>query len=115
MFRFLASEVGAFLPEYAVVTIWHLRDLAAGKRLLILAKDAQHFFVPQFEDLDKQDMLDFGAGYPKVMEALPLVEHERAKLHRSYLANVIYTLVGDPFRKWVNNVMELRNRKIQQE
>ena len=32
VYRFLATEVGCLLPDYNVVTIWHLRDLAAGKR-----------------------------------------------------------------------------------
>ena len=36
VYRFLAGEVGAYLADYDVVTIWHLRDLAAGKRKLIL-------------------------------------------------------------------------------
>ena len=112
VYRFLATEVGAYLPEYAVATIWHLRDIAAGKRRLILAKDIQYLFIPQFEGLKIETMLAFGTQYPEVMRALPIVEHERLKLHRQYIANVTYTLAGDPFYHWVQSIMEARNRAI---
>ena len=76
----------------------HHRDVAAGKRKIILASDAKHFWVPMYEDLDKEDMLLFAATYPEVMRALPIVEHERLKLHRSFIACIIFTIVGQPFR-----------------
>ena len=82
---------------------------------MILAKEAKHLFVPQFEDLDKEDMLLFAADYPAVMQALPLVVHEQEKLHRAYIANVIYTLIGEPFRKWVADIMDKRTKKIQED
>ena len=37
VFRFLSFEVGAYLPSYDSVTIWHLKDLAAGRRKIIKA------------------------------------------------------------------------------
>ena len=64
VYRFLATEVGAYVPDYKVVTIWHLKDIAAGKRRLILCKDAKQIFVPQFEGLNKEEMLKFAADYP---------------------------------------------------
>ena len=41
-------------------------------------------------------MLNFAKNYPEVMEYLP-VDSEIKKLTRSYLGNIIYTLVGEPF------------------
>ena len=35
VYRFLSSEVKAYLPSYETVTIWHLRDLASGKKRLL--------------------------------------------------------------------------------
>ena len=35
------------------------------------------------------------------MEALPLVQREILKMPRAYLANIIYTLSGAAFEKWV--------------
>ena len=39
IFRFLATEVGVYLSSYATVTIFHLKDICAGKRRIIKAKD----------------------------------------------------------------------------
>ena len=50
-----------------------------------------------------------------VSKCLPTEQREVYKLPRAYLANVIYTLVGDKFRKWVEQKIEERNEKIMQE
>ena len=42
-------------------------------------------------------MLAFGEQYTEVMRALPLTNKEILKLPRSYIANVIYTIIGEPF------------------
>ena len=39
---------------------------------------------------------------------------EVLKLPRAYIANVIYTLVGQPFADWVNSGIESRNQKLTQ-
>jgi len=43
------------------------------------------------------------------------VEEEILKLPRAYIANVIYTLVGPPFKEWVDSVIAQRNQKILEE
>ena len=48
------------------------------------------------------------------MNALP-VEAEIKKLPRQYIANVIYTLVGDPFYQWVQLKINERNEKVKQQ
>ena len=35
VYKFLSHDCGAYLPSYDTVTIWHLRDLMAGKRMRI--------------------------------------------------------------------------------
>ena len=37
VYRFLAFEVNAYLPPFADVTCWHLRDLACGKKKFLKA------------------------------------------------------------------------------
>ena len=37
------------------------------------------------------------------------------KLLQQYIANVIYTVVGNPFAQWVKSQMEKRNEKIKAE
>ena len=53
--------------------------------------------MPQFKGLGIEAMLDFAKDYPEVYYALPSERRELDKLHRGYVANVIYTLVGKPF------------------
>ena len=46
VYRFLGAEVGAYLDTYQVMTVWHLRDIMAGKRSLIKSKDVKYLNVP---------------------------------------------------------------------
>ena len=59
--------------------------------------------------------MEFGKHYEEVKRALPYYVGEIDKLHRQYVINVIYTLVGDPFSDWVNEVMTARNERIARE
>ena len=51
VYRFLSSEVNAYLPQYDSVTVWHMRDLVANRRRRIKCADIKHINVPQFEGL----------------------------------------------------------------
>ena len=46
------------------------------------------------------------------MQYLPETPKEILKLPRAYLGNVLYTVVGDPFKRWVKEQMEARNKKV---
>ena len=48
------------------------------------------------------------------MRAFP-IEKERQKLTRPYVANVIYTILGDEFSKWVDKKIDQRNKKVKEE
>ena len=39
-------------------------------------------------------------------------ERDIRKLPRQWIANVIYTLVGDPFREWVSKTIKKRNDTV---
>ena len=39
VYHFLTHDCGIYLPHYDTVTIWHLRDIASGKRRKVLGKD----------------------------------------------------------------------------
>ena len=45
-------------------------------------------------------ILDFGLSYAAVVKALPILREVR-KMPRQYICNVVYTLVGNPFREWM--------------
>ena len=115
VYRFLAAEVGAFLDTYQTMTVWHLRDIMSGKRSLIKSSDVKHIFIPQFEHLSTADLLAWARKYPQVYQALPIVESEIDMLHRQYIANLIYTLVKEPFQDWVDGVLKRRSKKLAEE
>ena len=53
--------------------------------------------------------------YPEVKERLPVEEKEWNLLPRQYLANLIYTVVGQPFQDWVDVKIQERNEKVVKE
>ena len=71
--------------------------------------------MPQFEGLTIEAMLAYAKMYQEVMKCLPLEEKEIVQLPRQYLANVIYTVVGQAFQVWVNKKIEERNAKVVKE
>ena len=112
VYRFLSFDCGAYLPSYQTVTIFHCRDLAAGKRRIIKAAAVKTIQIPHFEGLSTNTMLNHAVNWPPVMMALPVEQREIEKLPRAYIANVIYTVVGQPFKEWVDGVIAMRNDKI---
>ena len=92
-----------------------MKDIISGKRRTIKSVDVKHLGVPLFEGLSTNDILQWASQFPQVAESLPIEPREVDKLLRQYVINVVYTLVGDPFRLWVDQVMTARNTKITQE
>ena len=70
-FRFLATEVGAYLDAYNTMSIFHLRDIISGNRVLIKSKDIKHIHVPQFPGMSVEKMLEWAKRHPEVYAALP--------------------------------------------
>ena len=98
VYRFLSSEVRAYLPSYetVTVTVWHLRDLAMGSKKIIKCDVVKVIDVPQFEGLSIREIFDFSINCAVVQNCLP-PSKEILKLSRGYLSNVIYTIMGEPF------------------
>jgi len=49
------------------------------------------------------------------LAALPDDRKETLKFPRSYLANVIHTICGDPFAQWTKARIQARNAKVTQD
>ena len=114
MYDFLATKCKTYLPKYDQVTIWHLRDLIAGKTLRIPAEKAQHLHVPHYEGLSISKILEF-AGECKegaALKYLPKDHLDVDRLPRQYVINVIYTVCGEEFDRWINETIETRNNDI---
>ena len=91
------------MPPYETVTVFHIRDIVAGKRKMIKQADVKVIAVPYFEGLSIEHMLNWASKRPEgVMDALPIVKREVDKLPRAYIANCIYTLTGAAFKTWIN-------------
>ena len=45
-YNIVAHEYGAYLPHIDCVTVWHLRDLAAGKKKTIRCTEIKHLTIP---------------------------------------------------------------------
>ena len=57
-------------------------------------------------------ILDFGRSYHVVENALSVIRETR-KMPRAYVCNVIYTLVGAPFKDWVLKSCKDRNDRLE--
>ena len=99
------------------MTIWHLRDLAAGIRTVIMAKDIRAIQIPYYEGLYMKDLWEYAESkpYDLVMRCFPSEEKEISKLPRAYFGNVIYTRVGEEFEEWVDKRIRARNAKLLQD
>jgi hypothetical protein len=111
VYRFLSSEVRAYLPSYETVTVWHLRDLAMGVKKIIKCDAVKVIDVPMFEGLAIQQIFEFAMNSPAIEAVLP-PSKEINKLCRGYLSNVIYTVMGEPFQQWVTAQVNRRNKKV---
>ena len=67
IYRFLTAEVRAYLAPFESMTVWHLRDIAGGKRKLIKCEDVKILQVPHYEGLSVEDILGFAWQYPLVV------------------------------------------------
>ena len=90
------------MSSYETITIFHLRDLATGKRSIIKCVDVKVFTIPHYKGLTIETMLEFASDYDKISQALPSESREVMKLARAYVANIIYTLVDQAFADWVD-------------
>ena len=110
-YRFLTHDCGAYLAAYQSMTIWHLRDVISGDRTLIKETAVKEITVPFFEGLTIETFLKYASDKPAVMRALPALERERIALPRSYIAKVIYTIAGEPFKNWVDRIVNRRHEE----
>ena len=94
----------------------HVNDNGNVAGTMLPEINIKNITIPHFEGLKMETMLEYAALYPQVMKALPAVQREREKLPRQYLANVIYTIIGEPFKKWVEaKVNERHDLRREQE
>ena len=87
--------------------------MASGAKKMIVSDRVRVISIPQYEGLKVESMLEFASQFKQVFDHLP-VEKEVHKLSRSYLGNVIYTIVGELFYNWVQIKINERHDKIKE-
>ena len=79
--------------------------------LVIKTEHAKNLHVPCYEGLTVDTILKKGLESETVRLHLP-DERDRHKLPRQFVINVIYSLLGDPFRRWVSSEIQKRNDEL---
>ena len=67
--------------------------------------------LPHYDGLTTENLLNIRDEYPQLNEYFP-EERDLPKIPRGWLANVIYTIVGDQFNKWVQEKIRERNDRV---
>ena len=70
---------------------FYLKGLQDKTKTRINVNEHKTLYIPQYEGLDKQDLLDWAKEKPDAMKALPDSPREQKLLHKDFIANVIYT------------------------
>lgn len=70
-----------------------------------------------FENLTIEKMIQFAENHKQgeSLMALPEPMKEVLKMPSAYISNVLYTMIGQPFKDWVNEQIEKGNAKIVEE
>ena len=72
----------------------------------------KHMHVPQYDHLTIEQFLIFAKDYPFATMCLPDRKADLEKLPRQYVINIIYTKVGEKFKKWVDERIDARHEKV---
>ena len=67
--------------------------------------------LPHYNGLTTENLLNIRGDYPQLSEYFP-EERDLPKIPRAWLANVIYTIVGDQFNQWVQERIRERNDRV---
>jgi len=111
----MTAEVHAYISSFETVTIFHLKDLASGKKKILKTENVKYYEAPHYDGISIDDMLRFAKTYPEVRQYLPAEKREVKKLPRDYISTVLYSIIGTPFAAWVERRIEDRNEKIAEE
>jgi hypothetical protein len=70
----------------------------------------KHIFIPHYEGLSIECILDQCKTWPHIFKWLPH-EKDLPKVPKQWLCNVIFTVIGEPFSDFVQAKIEERNAK----
>ena len=68
-------------------------------------------YVPQYENLSIERILETARKNPRISDYLP-DDRDMHKVPRQWLINVAYTVLGTPFKAWVEDEIASRNEEL---
>ena len=79
-----------------------------------MADQMKHLSVPHYEGLTVMDILK-NIGMKDDFRLYMTIFKEISKLPKQFIINVAFSIIGDPFAKWVRSQIEMRNEKVTKE
>ena len=84
---------------------------ANNERVDVLAKDIKTLYVPIYRGLGIDDLLKKAEETPGVFDYFP-ERRDFSRLPRQWIANVLFTVVGQPVADFVNKSIKERNDRV---
>ena len=111
VYDLLCNEGGIYFPPIDDAHHKYISQVIVGDKLHLKCKDIKVCRVPHLKGLTVDDLLKFGMEETNLIDYLP--EYEYRKLpHRQWLCNVLNTLLGDTFTKFVQDRLEDRAKFV---
>ena len=80
----------------------------------ILSKNVQHISVPCYESLSLEKIQQFCRARPnEIYKYLP-DKQELHKISRTWVCNIVATVLGEVFTDWVSEKIEERNEEVRE-
>ena len=71
-YDFLTIECGAYLPPFKCMTVYHLKDVIAGKKKKINAAEVKYIYCPQYDNLSLPKIFNLvHENKPAILEYFP--------------------------------------------
>ena len=90
------------------MTIYFLKDILGRKKAYLTVDDVKSLHVPQYKNLTLEKMLAFVRQKPRIESYLP-DEADLPKVPKQWIVNVCVAVLGEVFKKWVQEQVEDRN------
>jgi hypothetical protein len=88
-----------------------MKDLISGARHFIPCHQVRQLYVPQYDTLKIELILEKVMTIPEAVIHLPDAK-EICKCPKQWLVNIIYSVVGEDFADWVKQRIKERNDKV---
>ena len=82
--------------------------------VVITAENLKHLTVPQYEGLYIKHILEKIGMKDNFRLYMPVIK-EILRLPKQFIINVAYSIIGDPFKVWIMEMVTERNQKVTKE